>query len=82
MLTASGQVGRPFIASSMVPAERVALLRAAFDATVKDPEFIADAAKIRMPVTPKSGAQALRTVEDIYATPDDIVQAARKIAGE
>jgi hypothetical protein len=82
MLTASGQVGRPFIASSMVPAERVALLRTAFDATVKDPEFIADAAKIRMPVTPKSGAQALRTVEDIYATPDDIVQAARKIAGE
>ena len=66
----------------MVPAERVALLRTAFDATVKDPEFIADAAKIRMPVTPKSGAQALRTVEDIYATPDDIVQAARKIAGE
>ncbi len=82
LLTASGQVGRPFIASSMVPAERVGLLRAAFDATVKDPEFIADAAKIRMPVTPKSGAQALRTVEDIYATPDDIVQAARKIAGE
>jgi hypothetical protein len=35
-----------------------------------------------MPVTPKSGVQALRTVEDIYATPDDIVQAARKIAGE
>jgi len=82
LLTASGQVGRPFIASSMVPAERIELLRAAFDATVKDPEFIADATKIRMPVTPKSGREALRTVEDIYATPDDIVQAARKIAGE
>jgi tripartite-type tricarboxylate transporter receptor subunit TctC len=82
MLTASGQVGRPFIASAMAPAERIALLRAAFDATVKDPEFIADAAKIRMPVTPKSGPEALRTVEAIYATPDDIVLAARKIAGE
>jgi tripartite-type tricarboxylate transporter receptor subunit TctC len=82
LLTASGQLGRPFIASAMVPAERVALLRTAFDATMKDPEFIADAAKIRMPVTPKSGREALRTVEDIYATPDDIVQAARKIAGE
>jgi len=81
-LTASGQLGRPFLASSLVPAERIALLRAAFDETVKDPEFIADAAKIRMPVTPKSGREALRTVEDIYATPDDIVQAARKIAGE
>jgi tripartite-type tricarboxylate transporter receptor subunit TctC len=82
LLTASGQVGRPFIASSMVPTERIELLRAAFDQTVKDPEFIADAAKIRMPVTPKSGDQALRTVKEIYATPDDIVQAARKIAGE
>jgi hypothetical protein len=82
LLTASGQVGRPFMASAMVPAERIALIRAAFDETVKDPEFIADAAKLRMPVTPKSGRQALRTVEEIYATPDNIVQAARKIAGE
>jgi hypothetical protein len=82
LLTASGQLGRPFLASSMVPAERIELLRAAFDETMKDPEFVADAAKIRMPVTPRSGAQALRTVEEIYATPDDIVRAARKIAGE
>jgi tripartite-type tricarboxylate transporter receptor subunit TctC len=82
VLNASGQLGRPFMASAMVPAERIELIRAAFDETVKDPEFIADAAKIRMPVTPRSGRQALRTVEEIYATPDDIVQAARKIAGE
>jgi tripartite-type tricarboxylate transporter receptor subunit TctC len=82
LLTASGQVGRPFLASAMVPPARIETLRAAFDATVKDPEFIADAAKIRMPVSPKSGREALRTVEDIYATADDIVQAARKIVGE
>ena len=82
LLTASGQVGRPFIASSMVPAERIELLRTAFDATVKDPKFVADAAEIRMPVAPKSGRQAMSTVADIYATPDDVVQAARKIAGQ
>jgi tripartite-type tricarboxylate transporter receptor subunit TctC len=82
LLTASGQVGRPFIASTMVPPERIAALRAAFDATVRDPDFIADAAKIRMPVTPKSGQEALATVTAIYATPDDVVLAARKIAGE
>ena len=82
LLTASGQVGRPFIASSLVPPERIELLRTAFDATVKDPDFITDAAKIRMPVAPLSGRQALSTVADIYATPDDIVQAARKIVGE
>jgi tripartite-type tricarboxylate transporter receptor subunit TctC len=82
LLTASGQLGRPFLASAAVPAERVALLRRAFDETMKDPEFIADARKGRLPVSPKSGEEALRTVEAIYATPDDIVQAARKIAGE
>jgi tripartite-type tricarboxylate transporter receptor subunit TctC len=82
LLTASGQVGRPFMASSTAPAERIEVLRAAFDETVKDQEFIADAAKLRLPVTPKSGRQASRIVEEIYATADDIVQAARKIAGE
>jgi tripartite-type tricarboxylate transporter receptor subunit TctC len=82
LLTASGRVGRPFIASSLVPPERIELLRTAFDQTVKDPDFIADAAKIRMPVAPLSGRQALSTVADIYATAEDIVQAARKIAGE
>jgi tripartite-type tricarboxylate transporter receptor subunit TctC len=82
LLTASGQLGRPFIASASAPAERIALLRAAFDETMKDREFLADAGKLRMPVSPKSGQDALGIVQDIYATADDIVQAARKIAGE
>jgi len=81
-LTASGQVGRPFIASASVPAERIEILRVAFNKTVADPEFIADARQLRLPVSPKSAKEALSTVEAIYATPDGIVQAARKIAGE
>lgn len=82
LLTASGQLGRPFVTSASVPAERIELLRRAFDATMRDADFIADARSLRLPVSPKSGAQALRTVEGIYATPEEIVQAARKIAGE
>jgi hypothetical protein len=49
---------------------------------VKDPAFIADAQGLRLPISPKTGEEALKTVESIYATPDDIVDAARKIAGE
>ena len=79
---ASGQTGRPFIASAAVPAERVRILRDAFNATVKDPAFIADAQKLRLPVSPKTGEEALKVVEDIYAAPDDIVQAAKKVARE
>ena len=82
LLTASGQVGRPFMASTSVPADRIRILRDAFNETVKDPAFVADAQGLRLPVSPKTGQEALRTVESIYNTPDDIVQAARKIAGE
>jgi hypothetical protein len=64
------------------PPDGSSLLRAAFDETVKDPEFLADAGRLRMPVSPKSANEALGIVRDNYATPDDIVQAARKIAGE
>jgi tripartite-type tricarboxylate transporter receptor subunit TctC len=82
LLVSSGNVGRPFIASRAVPADRMKILRDGFDATVKDPDFLADAAKQRLPIAPKNAAEALKTVDDIYATPDDVVAAARKIAGE
>jgi tripartite-type tricarboxylate transporter receptor subunit TctC len=82
LLVASGQIGRPFIASQAVPAERVRILRDAFNATMNDPQFVSELEKLRLPLSPKSGEEALQVVEDIYATPDDIVQAARKIAGE
>jgi tripartite-type tricarboxylate transporter receptor subunit TctC len=82
LLVASGQIGRPFIASSAVPAERMRILRDAFNATMKDPQFIAEAEKLRLPVSPKTGEEALKIIDNIYGTPDDIVQAARKVAGE
>ena len=82
LLVASGQTGRPFIASSAVPADRIRILRDAFNATVKDPAFIADAEKLRLPVSPKTGEETLKVIEEIYAAPDDIVQAAKKVARE
>jgi tripartite-type tricarboxylate transporter receptor subunit TctC len=82
MLLASAQVGRPFIASQAVPAERIRILRDGFNATMKDPQFIAELEKLRLPISPKTGEEALQVVEGIYATPDDIVAAARKVASE
>jgi tripartite-type tricarboxylate transporter receptor subunit TctC len=82
LLLASAQVGRPFIASQAVPAVRIRILRDAFNATMKDPQFLAELEKLRLPISPKTGEEALKVVEDIYATPDDIVQAAKKISGE
>jgi tripartite-type tricarboxylate transporter receptor subunit TctC len=82
LLNASNDLGRPFVASREVPQDRIDLLRAAFDATVRDPAFVAEATKLRLPVSPKSGQEALKIVAEIYATPPDIVAAARKVVGE
>ena len=79
LLTASAELGRPFIASREVPAERIKILRDAFAATMKDQAFVDDAAKLRLPISPQVGDDARKIVETIDATPDDIVQAARKV---
>ena len=82
LLTAHNELGRPFVLAGAVPADRVETLRTAFAATMADPEFIAEAEKLRMPVSPRSAAAALRIVEDIYTAPDDIVATARKVIEE
>lgn len=82
LLTASSGVGRPFITSKDVPVDRLQILREAFDATMKDPEFLADAARLRMPVTPKNADESLAVLEEIYGAPADLVREARAIAGE
>jgi hypothetical protein len=79
LLLASNQLGRPFIASTAVPAERVTILREAFAATMKDPAFIAEAQKLRLPVSPIVGEAAAKVVDGIYAIPPEIVEAAKAV---
>jgi len=71
--------GRPFIAPPGVPSERIATLRAAFAATLKDKEFLAEAEKLRIDVSPSSGQKVQETVEKLYATPKPIVDRAREL---
>ena len=68
------------VANIAVPQERVGILRSAFDAMVRDPAFLADAAKLRQPVSPTLGAEATKILDEIYATPADIIAAARGVA--
>ena len=82
LLTASAVVGRPYIAPKGIPAERLAALRTAFDATMKDPEFLADSERQRLLVTPMAGAEVEAFIKDLYRTPPGIVAAARQISGE
>jgi tripartite-type tricarboxylate transporter receptor subunit TctC len=80
VLSASGEVGKPFVMHLSVPDDRVTILRDAFAATMKDPAFLADAAKMRQTVTPTIGDAAVKVVDEIYGTAPDIVDAARAIA--
>jgi len=69
----SMELGRPFMAPPGVPAERVAVLRRAFDLTVKDPAFLQEAAGMGFEVVPQSGERIAALVASIMATPKDVV---------
>jgi tripartite-type tricarboxylate transporter receptor subunit TctC len=82
LLTASARIGRPYIAPRGVPADRLAALRAAFDAAVKDKAFLADAEKMRLLVTPMTGREVESFIAGLYKTPAEIVAAAKAITGD
>jgi len=69
--------GRPFFAPPGIPDDRRAALRAAFDVTMTDPDFIAEARASRLEVNPASGAEIDQLLAEIYATPRDLVEKAR-----
>lgn len=69
-------MARPFAVGPDVPADRLAALRKAFDITMRDAEFLADAAKLNLDVDPMSGADINKLVSELYETPRDILQEA------
>ena len=61
-------MGRPFMAPPGVPPERAQVLREAFMRTMKDPQFLADADKAKLEITPVSGADIEKLVKEVYGT--------------
>src|SRR5262245_55859058 len=81
-LVAPERLGRLFMMPAKVAPERVAALRAAFDAMVADPGFLAEAQRSALTVAPMSGREVDRAVTELYATPPDVLARARTIAAE
>jgi len=73
-LYAGQGIGRPFVAPPDLPPERLKMLRDAFDATMKDAEFLAEAKKSKLDVEPEDGAYLLALIQKIYATPKPLVE--------
>ena len=71
------EYGRPFFLPPNVPAARVEALRRAFDATMKDPAYLAEADKLKIDVEPLTGEQVATLVEQVSRTPADTVARVR-----
>ena len=71
-------IGRPFALRPEVPADRVAILRAAFDKTIKDPTFLAEAktAKIDMGLIPAE--QVIALFKEMMSQPPQVLEAMNK----
>ncbi len=76
-------LGRPYVVSKQVPADRLTILRTAFDATTKDALFLAETEKLDLPVVgPISGPEAEQIVASIYAASSALIARAQAIVGK
>jgi tripartite-type tricarboxylate transporter receptor subunit TctC len=80
LMLAPLEMGRPFFAPPDVPKDRVEILRRAFDATAKDPEFLADAQKQNVELHAMPGEAVQKLVQRIYATPKAVVAIGRELS--
>jgi tripartite-type tricarboxylate transporter receptor subunit TctC len=79
LFLARAAIGRPFVAPGGVPSDRIAVLRKAFDDTMKDPEFVADTKKAKLNVSPITGQQIADVINQVYTTPPDVVARTKEL---
>jgi len=74
LVFASQTLGRPYLTAPGVPSDRVAALRKAFGATMKDPMFQQEAATAKLELNPVSGEEVQQLVGDVFTTPKPTVE--------
>jgi tripartite-type tricarboxylate transporter receptor subunit TctC len=79
VLNAADEIGRPFIMSRQVPADRLAIMRNAFMATMKDPAFVADMEKLGHPIYPLPGDKAEAIVAKMSSASPEVLAKVRAI---
>jgi len=78
LVTSRQVMGRPFAAPPGVPEDRNQALRKAFDETLRDAAFLEEANKLKLEVNPVPGTEIDTLIAELYRTPKDIVEEARK----
>ena len=79
LLMGTMAVARPFMAPPGLTPQRAATLRRAFDKTMQDPGFLAEAQQIGLDVEPTTGEEAQQIVGKMYATPPEVIERAKKL---
>jgi tripartite-type tricarboxylate transporter receptor subunit TctC len=82
VVLASGALGRPMLGTPGIPADRVKILRDAFNATMKDPEFLADLDKRQFDLDPVPGEELDKIVKDAMNQTPDTIARMKKLLGE
>lgn len=77
LISSSVAMGRPFLAPPETPADRLAALRQAFDAVMKDPDFIAEARKLELDLNPATGDRIAEIARDTIEAPSALIEQAR-----
>jgi tripartite-type tricarboxylate transporter receptor subunit TctC len=72
-------MGRPYLAPPGIPADRAAALRQAFMDTMTDKDFLADAEKAQLEITPVDGAGIQKLVTEVYQTPPEVAKKAAEL---
>ncbi len=79
LIFARQTMGRPYLAPPGIPADRAEALRKAFMDTMTDKDFLAEAERTKLEITPVEGADLQKLVAEVYATPPDIAKKAAAV---
>lgn len=82
VILAAGALGRPMLATPGVPPDRIKILRDAFNATIKDSEFLADLDKRQFDLDPVSGEELEKIVKDALSQTPETIARMKKLLGE
>ena len=75
------QMGRPYVAPPGIPADKLAALRTAFNATMKDKAFQKEMKKLRLSIDPLTGQQMEKLIDKLYATDQKTLDRVAKLLG-
>jgi tripartite-type tricarboxylate transporter receptor subunit TctC len=81
-LSAETAISRALVTTTDVPPERIEALRRAFDATMKDPQFLAEAEKAKMDIGPMTGEESQKIADSIVNTPAEVIDRAKVVLGD